>query len=307
MKWVCDLFEYLRDIWENFLSVLRYITIVDVVDILLLSVIVFFCIKLMKETRAEQLIKGIVFLAVLLFFLDQLQFKVMGVVAETFFSIGILAVIVMFQPELRRILERVGRTKMSKKIPFLENPDSEAESKNRVLIDAIVKSCETLSCAKTGALIVIERETKLGEQIETGTILDAVPSAALFGNIFVTNTPLHDGAVIIRNGLIHAAACYLPKPQHEAVINKELGTRHRAAVGISEASDAVVVVVSEETGAISVAVGGVLKRHLIPHTLERLLQNELCPAEPTKEENLVGKLRQKLNIMDKEGQNHDEK
>ena len=283
MKWVCELFEYFRDIWENFLSVLRYITIVDVVDILLLSVIVFFCIKLMKETRAEQLIKGIVFLAVLLFFLDQLQFKVMGVVAETFFSIGILAIIVMFQPELRRILERVGRTKMSRKIPFFENSDSEAESKNRVLIDAIVKSCETLSCAKTGALIVIERETKLGEQIETGTILDAVPSAALFGNIFVTNTPLHDGAVIIRNGLIHAAACYLPKPQHEAVINKELGTRHRSAIGMSEISDAIVIVVSEETGVISVAENGKLDRNYSGKTLRARLTEELLPEKPKQE------------------------
>ena len=273
---------YLNDIWENLLSVLSYISIVDVFDILFLSVLVFLLIKLMRETRAEQLIKGIVFLGVLLFFLDQLQFKVMGVISESFFNIGILAIIVMFQPELRRMLERVGRTKMSKKIPFLENPDSEFESRNRVVIDSVVKACETLSCAKTGALIVIEQETKLGEQIETGTILDAVPSAALFGNIFVTNTPLHDGAVIIRNGLIHAAACYLPKPLNEADVNKELGTRHRAAIGMSEVSDAIIVVVSEETGVISVAENGKLERNYSGKTLRARLTERLIPEKPEK-------------------------
>lgn len=279
---MCVLLDYIKDFWENFVSAVSYISIVDVFDILLLSVIVFFCIKLMKETRAEQLIKGIVFCGVLLFFLNQFQFKVMGLVADTFFNIGILAIIIMFQPELRRILERVGRTRMSRKLPFLEGVDSEEESRNRVVIDSVVKACETLSCAKTGALIVIERETKLGEQIETGTILDAVPSAALFGNIFVVNTPLHDGAVIIRNGLIHAAACYLPKPQKEAEINKELGTRHRAAIGMSEVSDAIIIVVSEETGVISVAENGVLDRNYSGKTLRARLTETLIPERTEK-------------------------
>ncbi|MDE6580043.1 MAG: diadenylate cyclase CdaA, partial [Ruminiclostridium sp.] len=239
------------DIWDNIKSVLSYITLIDIFDIIFLSVIMFFCIKLMRETRAEQLIKGIVFLSVLLFFLEQLQFKVMGIIAQTFFNIGLLAIIVMFQPELRRILERVGRTKMSKRLPFLEGVSDEENRKNTVVINSIAKACENLSRSMTGALIVIERQTKLGEQIETGTLINAIPSAELFGNIFVPNTPLHDGAVIIRDGLIHAAACYLPKPAKEELVSKELGTRHRAAIGISEVSDAIVVVVSEETGVIS--------------------------------------------------------
>ncbi len=271
---------YLMDIWDNIKSVLSYITLIDIFDIIFLSVIMFFCIKLMRETRAEQLIKGIVFLSVLLFFLEQLQFKVMGIIAQTFFNIGILAIIVMFQPELRRILERVGRTKMSKRLPFLEGVSDEENRKNTVVINSIAKACENLSRSMTGALIVIERQTKLGEQIETGTMINAIPSAELFGNIFVPNTPLHDGAVIIRDGLIHAAACYLPKPAKEELVSKELGTRHRAAIGISEVSDAIVIVVSEETGVISIAEDGKLTRNFSGVTLRKYLTEQLIRVAP---------------------------
>ncbi len=274
------MFAYLMDIWDNIKSVLSYITPIDILDIIFLSVIMFFCIKLMRETRAEQLIKGIVFLSVLLFFLEQLQFKVMGIIAQTFFNIGLLAIIVMFQPELRRILERVGRTKMSKRLPFLEQASDEENKKNTIVINSIAKACEGLSRTMTGALIVIERQTKLGEQIETGTLINAVPSAELFGNIFVPNTPLHDGAVIIRDGLIHAAACYLPKPAKEELVPKELGTRHRAAIGISEVSDAIVIVVSEETGVISVAEDGKLTRNFSGVTLRKYLTEQLIRTAP---------------------------
>lgn len=274
------MFAYLTDIWDNITSVVSYITPIDILDIIFLSVIMFFCIKLMRETRAEQLIKGIVFFSVVLFLLDQLQFKVMGIIAETFFNIGLLAIIVMFQPELRRILERVGRTKMSKKLPFMELASDEDNKKNMVVINSIVKACESLSRTMTGALIVIERQTKLGEQIETGTLINAIPSAELFGNIFVPNTPLHDGAVIIRDGLIHAAACYLPKPAKEELVPKELGTRHRAAIGISEVSDAIVIVVSEETGVISVAEDGNLTRNFSGVTLRKYLTEQLIRTAP---------------------------
>lgn len=269
---------YLTDILENIKSVISYITIIDIFDIIFLSIVLFLVIKLMRETRAEQLIKGIVLLGVLLFILDQLQFKVMGVIAETFFNIGILAVIIMFQPELRRILEKVGRTtKMSKRLPFLEGAAGSDIARANTAINSIVKACENLSRTMTGALIVIEQQTKLGEQIDTGTIINAEPSAELFGNIFVPNTPLHDGAVIMRNGIIHAAACYLPKPAKEELVPKELGTRHRAAIGISEVSDAIVVVVSEETGVISIAENGKLTRNFSGVTLRKYLTERLIP------------------------------
>ena len=269
---------YLTDIWDNIRSVVSYITIVDIFDMIFLSAILFFVIKLMRETRAEQLLKGIAFFAIVLFILDQVGFKVMGIIAETFFNIGILAIIVMFQPELRRILERVGRTRMAKRLPFLEGNVSADDAKTSVVINSITKACENLSRTMTGALIVIERQTKLGEQIDTGTIIDAVPSAELFGNIFVPNTPLHDGAVIMRDGLIHAAACYLPKPAKEELVPKELGTRHRAAIGMSEVSDAIVVVVSEETGIISVVEDGKITRNFSGVTLRKYLTERLMPV-----------------------------
>lgn len=290
------MFAYLTDIWDNIKSVLSYITPVDILDIAFLSVIMFFCIKLVRETRAEQLVKGIVLLSVLLFFLDQLQFKVMSIIAQTFFNISLLAIIIMFQPELRRILERVGRTKMSKRLPFLESASDEQNKKNTAVINSIVKACESLSRTMTGALIVIERQTKLGEQIETGTLINAVPSAELFGNIFVPNTPLHDGAVIIRDGLIHAAACYLPKPAKEELVPKELGTRHRAAIGISEVSDAIVIVVSEETGVISVAEDGKLTRNFSGVTLRKYLSEQLiriAPENPKKSKGASDKGKKK--------------
>ncbi|MCH5200082.1 MAG: diadenylate cyclase CdaA [Oscillospiraceae bacterium] len=281
---------YLTDIWDNFRSVVSYITIVDIVDMIFLSAILFFVIKLMRETRAEQLIKGIVFFAVVLFILQQAGFKVMGIIAETFFNIGILAIIVMFQPELRRILERVGRTRMAKRIPFLEGNVGAEDAKTVNAINSITDACEHLSRTMTGALIVIERQTKLGEQIDTGTIINAEPSAELFGNIFVPNTPLHDGAVIMRDGLIHAAACYLPKPAKEELVPKELGTRHRAAIGISEVSDAIVVVVSEETGIISVVEDGNITRNFSGVTLKKYLTERLIhPSENHQKKNRASK------------------
>ena len=280
---------YLTDIWDNLRSVVSYITIVDIVDMIFLSAILFFIIKLMRETRAEQLIKGIVFFAVVLFILQQAGFKVMGIIAETFFNIGILAIIVMFQPEIRRMLERVGRTRMAKRLPFLEGNVNADDAKTAEVINSIAKACEELSRTMTGALIVIEQQTKLGEQIDTGTIINAVPSAELFGNIFVPNTPLHDGAVIMRDGLIHAAACYLPKPAKEELVPKELGTRHRAAIGISEVSDAIVVVVSEETGIISVVEDGKITRNFSGVTLRKYLTERLIHPNENQKKNRTGK------------------
>lgn len=280
---------YLTDIWDNLRSVVSYITIVDIFDMIFLSTILFFVIKLMRETRAEQLIKGIAFFAIVLFILDQVGFKVMGIIAETFFNIGILAIIVMFQPELRRILERVGRTRMAKRLPFLEGNTSAEDAKTGAVINSITKACENLSRTMTGALIVIERQTKLGEQIDTGTIINAEPSAELFGNIFVPNTPLHDGAVIMRDGLIHAAACYLPKPAKEELVPKELGTRHRAAIGISEVSDAIVVVVSEETGIISVVEDGKITRNFSGVTLRNYLAERLIHPNENQKKSKNGK------------------
>lgn len=270
------MFTYIKDIWDNIVSVLTFITPIDILDMVFLSVIMYFIIKLVRETRAVQLIKGIILLIAVLFVLNQLGFKAMGIIYEAFLNIGLIALIIMFQPELRRVLEKVGRTKMRKTI--FENSTTDNDSKYYIAIDEICKACERLSATKTGALIVMEQQTKLGEQIDTGTILNATPSEALFGNIFFPNTPLHDGAVIIRDGMILAAACFLPKPLKEDFIAKELGSRHRAAIGVSEVSDAVVIVVSEETGTISVAENGMITRNFDKNSLRKLLVQRFIRA-----------------------------
>ena len=207
-------------------------------------------------------------------------------------EIGLLALLIMFQTELRRALEKVGHTKVGQLGVFQLGSEmsDETVAKWNTAIEAICDACDDLSATTTGALIVIERQTKLGEQIDTGTIMNAVPSKEVFGNIFYPKTPLHDGAVIMRDGIILAAACFLPKPQKEELINKQLGSRHRAAIGMSENSDAVVVVVSEETGCISVAENGSLTRNLTRDSLKKLLRTKLLPEKPQQ------KTEKKLNF-----------
>ena len=257
----------------------------DIIDIAVLAWLVHKSIMLVKETRAGGLIKGIVFLAVAYAAMSFVEMKAMTFLLKNLFSIGLLALIVLFQPELRRSLEKIGHSKVSKFAVFSSLSSESADTitqKWAIAIEAICDACEDLSSTTTGALIVIEQESKLGEQIDTGTILDAIPTKELFGNIFYPKTPLHDGAVIMRDGIIHAAACFLPKPQKEETINKSLGSRHRAAIGMSENSDAVVIVVSEETGTISVAENGVLTRSFSRDSLKKLLRARLLPEKPAK-------------------------
>ncbi len=285
---------YLVDIWNALVNVFRSITFVDILDMIFLALILYFVIKLIKETRAEQLLKGIAFFAIALFLLNQFEFKAMSVISDTLFNVGLIAFIVMFQPELRRALEKVGRTRVVKSISLFETSTVD-ESGCVSAINQIALACEKLSRTATGALIVIERQTKLGEQIETGTIIKAVPSEELFRNIFFPNTPLHDGAVIIRDNMIYAAGCFLPKPQKEELINKELGSRHRAAIGMSEVSDAIVIIVSEETGIISIAENGVLERGFDRDKLTVHLRNKLLPepSELRKKEKQARKAKKK--------------
>lgn len=271
---------YLTDIWNSLVSVLRSVTFVDVLDIIFLAVILYWVIKLVRETRAEQLVKGLVALAAVLFILYQLEFKAMRVISEMLVNVGLIAFIVMFQPELRRALEKVGRSKMMKPMQLFDASVPEDQGREVLAVDQISLACEKLSRTATGALIVIERQTRLGEQIETGTILNAIPSEELFRNIFFPNTPLHDGAVIMRGGMIYAAGCFLPKPSKEELINKELGSRHRAAIGMSEVSDAIIIVVSEETGMISIAENGRLERGFDREKLRNYLRNRLLLDEP---------------------------
>jgi diadenylate cyclase len=266
---------YIRDILEYTLSVINTMRFVDVVEILILTWLMYILILFVQETRAAQLLKGIFIIFLISLLIQQLEFKVLGVFSETIISVGVIAAIVMFQPELRRVLEKMGRTQLVKSIAM--NFEGEPY-KLSTWIEQLAKSCESLSHKAIGALIVIEKETKLGEQLATGTILNAIPSEELFGNIFHPNTPLHDGAVIIRDGRVLAAGCFLPKPQKEELISKDLGSRHRAAIGLSEVSDAVIIVISEETGTISVAQNGQIDRGYDYQKLYDYLTESLMPT-----------------------------
>ena len=188
-------------------------------------------------------------------------------------SVGVFAVVVIFQPELRRLLEQIGKGNLSRMLI----PDTDPDVVESMIV-ATVSACADMSRTKTGALIVFERKERLGEIIATGTRVDAAPSAELIKNIFFKNSPLHDGAMIVRAGRVCAAGCVLPLSGNQG-LSRDLGTRHRAAVGMSETADSVLVVVSEETGAISVAIGGMLKRHLSPEILQKMLESELLGDE----------------------------
>ena len=264
-----------QDIKDSLFSVVKTMGVVDFIDILLLTYIVYLLLKLIRETRAGQLMKGIVLLVIAYVVAKYVELKSITYIIKQALDVGLIALLILFQPELRRALETVGRTKMGLSILGFGETKSDLETKWNSAIQAICDSCVELSATCTGALIVVERQVRLGEQIETGTILNAKPSKEIFGNIFYPKTPLHDGAVIMRDGIILAAACFLPKPQKEELVNKKLGSRHRAAIGMSENSDAIVIVVSEETGQISIAVDGVLTRDYTHEKLKRFLVGEL--------------------------------
>ncbi len=286
-----------HDFKDSFLSVLSTLTPVDIIDMALLSYIIYILLKLIRETRAGQLVKGILLLGGVYAAGKFMGLKTITYLLEQMFDIGIILMLILFQPELRRALEKVGRTKIDFQFLGIGESSDELTRKWNSAIEAICDSCVELSATCTGALIVVERQVKLGEQIENGTILNAVPSKEIFGNIFYPKTPLHDGAVIMRNGIILAAACFLPKPQKEELVNKKLGSRHRAAIGMSENSDAVVIVVSEETGQISVAMNGTLTRDYTREKLEALLVQELInkPKDSPEPESSISEEAERSN------------
>ena len=247
--------------------------ITDVLDILIIAFLLYKLLTLVRSTKAASLLKGLlVFFAVLaLSYICQLN----GIyyILSKMMEMGVLALIILFQPEIRRILEQVGSRRI---IAFFSH--SEAGNVMEQTIGQTVLACTEMSQSRTGALIVFEREIMLDELVRSGTVLDAAVSSEFLKNIFFVKAPMHDGAVIVRHGRILGAGCMLPLSKN-VNLSRDLGMRHRAGIGMSENSDAVVVIVSEETGSISVAIGGMLKRHLKPETLENLLRNELLPQE----------------------------
>ncbi len=246
----------------------------DVVDILIVAYIIYRMMKLLKDTSAARLAKGILVLALVMLLASWFGLTSISYILRTAVYYAPFVLVIIFQPELRRLLEQLGKGNLSRLLVPANDPD-EIEA----AINATVSACADMSKTKTGVLIAFERKERLGEIAATGTLLDADPSPELLKNIFFKNSPLHDGALIMRAGKIYAAGCVLPLSGSQT-LSRDLGTRHRAAVGMSESADSVLVVVSEETGAISVAIGGMLKRHLSPEVLKKVLESELL--EPDK-------------------------
>ena len=249
------------------------IQITDLLDMAIMAIVLFKILVLVQSTKAASLLKGLfVFFAVLLLSY-LLQLHGIYYVMSTMANMGILALIILFQPEIRQVLEQMGSRRF---IGFFTH--GEASNVMESTIGQTVLACSEMSQSRTGALIVFERDILLDDMVRSGTVLDASVSSELLKNIFFVKAPMHDGAVIVRHGRLLGAGCMLPLSKN-VNLSRDLGMRHRAGIGMSENSDAVVVIVSEETGSISVAIGGMLKRHLKPETLENLLRNELLPQE----------------------------
>lgn len=258
---------------ENIMKIFMNFRIIDLIDIIIVAVIFYKLLMLIRETRAEQLIKGLIVLLAVFNISKFLQLHMIQYILENTFTVGIFAILVVFQPELRRALEYIGRTR------WLSISISEIiKEEMKQNIEEIVTAVSTLSRTKTGALIVMERDTGLNEIVDTGTLIEGRISSLLLTNIFEHNAPLHDGAVLVKKEKIMAAGCFLPL-SIKTDLSRDLGTRHRAALGMVENSDALVIVVSEETGAISVALDGELNRFLDTNDLRQILLDNFVIEE----------------------------
>ena len=266
--------EKFNDFMNYLLNFIQTVTVWDILDIAIIAFIIYKVLSFVRKTNSANVVKGIILLIAVMWLSSLMHLSVVSYLLGSTFEIGLLALIVLFQPEIRRLLEQFGSSSNFRDLFGRPNKVRNIES----AIAQTVLACTDMASSRTGALLVFERDINLDSYIKTGTIVDASPAAELLKNIFYDKAPLHDGAVIVRDGRVAGAACMLPLSSNTN-ISRDLGMRHRAGIGISERSDAVVAIVSEETGAISVAIDGMLKRGLSPDTLEKLLRNELMPAE----------------------------
>ena len=261
-------------LWDK---ILRIVTIInfptDILDILIVTFLIYKLLNLSKSRSSAQIVKAIIFLLVLSYLSSVLGFNALNYIVSRVIEVGLVALVVVFQPELRRAMERLGGSSIKGILVPKARVGDSAKT-----VEQTVSACRAMSRQKIGVLIVFERENNLDEYFKTGTVVDATVSAELLTNIFFPKAALHDGAVVVRNDRIRAAGCVLPLTENPN-LSRELGTRHRAAIGITEHSDAVVVVVSEETGVISCASGGNLKRYLTPESLSSFLTEELVEEE----------------------------
>lgn len=274
-----SLADYIVQKGQFLLNLARQFTFKDAIDVIIVTILIYSAIKLVRETRAGQLVKGIIILVVIFLLSSQFELLMLSTILRTFFQFAFLALLIVFQPEIRKALEQMGRSKVGQSLANAVGVKEKESDKTQIrkAIEGVVDATAVLQQMRMGALIVFERHTKLGEIVETGTIVEADPSAQLIANIFFNKAPLHDGAMIIRAGRIYSAGCILPLSSNIS-ISADLGTRHRAGLGMSENSDAVVVVVSEETGQISIALNGRLTRNYNRVTLREKLEQLLTSS-----------------------------
>lgn len=279
--------------FNKVLSVFSTFRFVDFLDIVVVAVIIYLCVRIIRETRAMQLAKGIVFIALVYFVVNLLNMEAATAIFKTIFNNIILIVVILFAPEIRNILEQIGKGTARKNFKTIVHPGVAVELADiQDCIESTIQACSDLSDTRTGALIVFENETLLGNVIDSGTLLNAKPSKALIKNVFYPKTPLHDGAMVIRNGKILAAGCILPLTKKQ--LNTRFGTRHRAAVGLTEESDAIVVVVSEETGSISVARNGVLTSDISDGELRDILMSTFIPSGSSSDDKIITRLVRRM-------------
>ena len=291
--------EIVMTILEGTLRYVLTLKLTDYLDIALMAYGLYWLLKLVGDTKVERLGKGVIIFLFSLWFSHIFHLKGIYFILSHVVSLGVLALVVLFQPEIRRLLEQIGSSRLRSFNPFAKAQQVTAIES---AIAQTVLACTEMSKSRTGVLIVFERDILLDHIARTGTIVDAQVSSELLKNIFFVKAAMHDGAVIIREGRLLAGGCMLPLSKN-VNLSRDLGMRHRAGIGMSENSDAVVVIVSEETGAISVAIGGLLKRHLMPETLEKLLMKELIPQQ---EEEAESKFRLHLPSFHKERKERDE-
>lgn len=281
---------------EFFQNVFIGFRLIDVLDIVIVAYLVYKILGFIQETRAQQLVRGLVVLGIVFFLSDFLNLYLLNWLLRNFVTMGLFALIVLFQPELRRGLEQLGRRNI------VSGQFRSLDKENAIeVVKEIVAAVDDFSATRTGALIVFERETMLNDIIETGTIVDARISVRLLGNLFYEGSPLHDGAVIIRGDRIHAASCVLPLTEKKN-IGRNLGTRHRAGLGVSEVSDALVIVVSEETGVISVAENGNFRRFMDLKSVEKILLGVYMPQEETFRERMTRTLKHRRKEETRDGE-----
>ncbi len=281
----------LTEFLSNAVNYIKLISIADIVDIVIVAFLIYKLIGVIRKTNLMPVAKGLVVLLVVLWLSGVMHLTMINWLLRNIVELGLIALVIIFHPELRRFLEKVG----SSRITGLFGGEYKAMNVESAIMQTVL-ACADLSRTRTGALIIFERDNQLADPISTGTLLNADVTAELMKNIFFVKAPLHDGAVIIKNGRIAAAGCMLPMSANMN-LSRDLGMRHRAGIGVSERSDAVAVIVSEETGAISVAVDGMLKRHLSTETVETLLRKELVPdVEGKGRRNLLDMIRGKKNV-----------